>query len=56
MIISDKQMWNRFDKLPDNNCCHVCGKTINRGEDGIGYIKTKQRTELFFHKKCIKKH
>lgn len=60
MIITHKQMWNRFRKMKKDNpsleiSCPVCNKEIYEGDDGIEYSKTKSGTDIFIHADCIKK-
>ncbi len=32
--------------------CQVCGKEI-MPDEAYGYVMTKRRTELWFHKRCV---
>lgn len=60
-IIDKKQMWSRYRSIlkaaPAGTIirCGVCNETISEGEPDIEYVKTKRGTEIFAHKRCIKK-
>lgn len=61
MLITHKQMWNRFRSIMKNQpsdfkiCCPICNQEISDGEVGVEYSKTKRRTETFIHSNCAKK-
>jgi len=38
----------------DVHTCPVCGQKIDTGEDNVGYVRTKRKTEVFVHHGCVK--
>lgn len=35
--------------------CPVCGKELKESKlDGVEYVKTKRRSEIFIHTKCVR--
>lgn len=51
MIRWDKQMREKVA----GKCCPVCGKAVDETTQGLEYIRTRQRKDVFIHKDCIKK-
>lgn len=60
MLITHKQMWNRYRSIKKNKpslkiTCPVCNQEILEDEDDVEYSKTKSGSEIFIHKECVKK-
>mgnify|MGYP002768614037 FL=1 len=36
------------------DCC-VCGKPLDSEADTTEYAKTKRKTEVFFHRECVRR-
>lgn len=55
--MTDKQKKAAIKKYPGIIHCPGCGKRIKEGTDTakIEYVKTKRKTEVFFHTKCFGK-
>lgn len=51
MIRWDKRMREKVA----GKCCSVCGKAVDETTQGLEYIRTRQRKDVFIHKDCIKK-
>lgn len=55
-MITSKSQLNKLGKLTgDNKKCPVCGCIMHTSDvDELEYIRTKRKTDIFIHTKCVK--
>lgn len=55
--MTDEVKKKRIHASPWDVVCPGCGKTIYESDDmsEIEYVRTKRRTDVFFHRKCMNK-
>ena len=52
-MITDKKILN---KISYNCYCGLCNKPIYSWDKEIEYVKTRRRTENFYHTECINRY
>ena len=52
-MITDQKILN---KIPNNCYCGLCNKPIYKYDKEIEYVKTRRRTESFYHTECINRY
>ena len=55
-MITSKAQLKKLDELKgDNKKCPVCGRMMYTSDaDELEYIRTKRKTDIFIHTKCVK--
>lgn len=41
-------------KISQIHICHICGKDVNP-DDEQEYVKTRRGTEIYMHRKCVRR-
>lgn len=55
-MITSKSQLNKLGELKDDNKkCPVCGRMMYTSDaNELEYIRTKRKTDIFIHTKCVK--
>ena len=52
-LINESELFAKDENLKIH--CPVCGKELKEDKlDGVEYVKTKRKSEIFIHTKCVR--